>query len=776
MTVTARRYLLAGVVAAACVWIVIQTWAGNPVNAQSLTRLVVFALPAAGIYAISATGLVVVYTSTGIFNIAQGAMGMICAFLYWELNVNRGLPAGLAILLVAGVFAPLMGVVLDRILMRRLARAPLTTQLIATVGLLALLLGLATTIWNPNRPFPISGIGNGGGIRIEGVLLSWHRITIIGVALALALILRFLLFSTRLGVSMRAVVDDEELAAMHGVRPGRVSSLAWVIGSVCAALAGILIAPEVGNMGAETLSLLIINAFAAAVIGRLRSLPMTYVGALLVGLLAAFSQTFLNLGGRWVSIPGAVPALVLFVALLALPPAQLRLGRSIRTYHMEHVASVRSSFTAALVLVGLIALSLPFLSDVNTSRLTVGITTGLLLLGLVPLIGWAGQPFLAPFALAGFGAFFTWRFTQSMPGMLALLLAGICTAGVGVLTALPALRLRGLYLALNSIAVALVAVDVIFGLPEFFGQARQIGRPSFFGIELTDPKPFLVFTAVVYGVLSLAVTWLRRGRIGRRLVAMRDSEAATACLGISLIETKVIVFSIAGAIAGVAGGILAFNVRFIATEQFPMIGGLAIILSLTVWGIGTASGPVVAGLSAAILAAVSHDWAPGTWTRALELVGPGLAALVLVNHPRGQIPEISARSRSAPWATVVRLVGVAIGATIGITMHFPGFVGFLLAILGYISADVVYAVATERREETLLRRALAATWAGSAAPPSAQVAAAGANGNGAQSAADSDADIATFGLGLDSPMTPVEGRKLHKGLQLPEVALPGGGS
>src|SRR4029079_8616436 len=235
-----------------------------------------------------------------------------------------------------------MGVVLDRLLMRRLARAPLTTQLIATVGLLALLLGLATTIWNPDRPCPLAGIGttfHGGGIRIEGVLLSWHRITIIGVALALALILRFLLYSTRLGVSMRAVVDDEELAAMHGVRPGRVSSLAWVIGSVCAAFAGILIAPEVGNMGAETLSLLIVNAFAAAVIGRLRSLPMTYVGALLVGLLTAFSQTFLSFGGRWAAIPGALPALVLFVALLALPPAQLRLGRSIRTYQMEHVAS-----------------------------------------------------------------------------------------------------------------------------------------------------------------------------------------------------------------------------------------------------------------------------------------------------------------------------------------------------------------------------------------------------------------------------------------------------
>jgi branched-chain amino acid transport system permease protein len=744
MALTARRFALPVLVAALCVWGVTQAWAGNPVNSQSIIRLVVFALPAAGIYAISATGLVVVYSSTGIFNIAQGAIGMVCAFVYWELSVRRDIPVPIALVLVVGVFAPIFGLVLDRLLMRRLARAPLVTQLIATVGLTVLLLGLANSVWNPNQAYPLSGLGGRGGIRIEGVLLTWHRVITIGVAVALAIILRFILFGTRLGVSMRAVVDDDELAALHGVKPTRVSALAWVIGSACAAMAGILIAPEVGNMSAETLSLLIINAFAAAVIGRLKSLPMTYVGALIVGLLVSFSASFLRLGGRWASLSSNIPALTLFVALLLLPPASIRLGRTLRTYHMERAASARSSFTAALVLLGLVLLSLPFLSDVNTSRLTVGITTGLILLGLVPLIGWAGQPFLAPYALAGFGAWFTWRFSSAVPGVLALVLAGLCTAVVGVIAALPALRLRGLYLALSSIAFALVAVDLIFGQPELFGQPRQLTRPSVFGIDLTEAKPFLVFVTIVYGILAIAVTWLRRGRLGRRLIALRDSEAATACLGISLIETKMIVFAIAGAIAGIGGGMLAIGQRFVATEQFPMIAGLAIILSLTVWGIGTASGPIVAGLSAAILATISHDWASGSFTRALELAGPGLAALVLVNHPRGQLPDITARTRSAPWATVARIGGLIVGGAIGIATKMPGFVGFILAIACYIAADTLYSLVEQVRAGRIR----------------------GPDGVRIRAATD---DGGSFDLGFDVPLTAARARRLDAALGLPEL-------
>ena len=691
--IDARRALPVVVALVAGAALVSQAWAGTPVTGQSLTRLLVFALPVAGVYAISATGLVVVHSATGIFNISQGAIGMVCAFAYWELTVERGLPALAGLLLVAGVLAPLLGVALDAVLMRRLAAAPLMIQLVGTVGLTTALLGVTTTVWNPNDSYPIDGLGGDGGVRIAGVLLGWHRVITIVVAVALALALRQLLFRTRLGVSMRAVVDDPELAALHGVRPRRVSAVAWALGCACAALAGILIAPEVGNMSAETLSLLIINAFAAAVVGRLRSLPLTYLGALGVGVLVSFSTTFLDLGGRWSPVSGALPVLALFVVLLAMRQPQLRLGRVVRSYRMERVPSVRSAVTAAGVLVGLALLAGPLLSDVNVGRLTAGLTTGIVLLGLVPLLGWAGIPFFAPYALAGFGAWFTWRLSDPLGEVGALAVAGLGTAAVGVLAALPALRLRDLYLALGSIAFALVATSVVFAQPELFAEPKQLGRPVLFGVDLRSPTAFLTFVAVTYALLALAVVALRRSRYGRRLVALRDSEAAAACVGISLVETKVVVFAVAGAVSGVGGGVLALGQRFVSVEQFPMIGGLAIILSLTVWGVGTVSGPLVAGLTATILVAVSQDFATGDWAHALELAGPGLAALALVGLPRGQIVEVTERARHAPGALVARLAGMAAGAALGIGLSLPGFVGFLLVIVGALVANTLVGLA-----------------------------------------------------------------------------------
>ena len=118
---------------------------------------------------------------------------------------------------------------------------------------------------------------------------------------------------------MRAVVDNRELAALNGVRPGRVSMFAWALGSSMAAMAGIFLAEELGNLNVEGLSLLIVDAFAAAIIGRLRNLPLTYAGGLLIGLTFQFQRNFLNWGGRWATAGTAIPTALLFLALLFVP-------------------------------------------------------------------------------------------------------------------------------------------------------------------------------------------------------------------------------------------------------------------------------------------------------------------------------------------------------------------------------------------------------------------------------------------------------------------------
>ncbi|CAM3180906.1 ABC transporter permease [Nocardioides dubius] len=680
------------------------TWAGTPVTGETLLQLLVFGLPVAAIYAVNAAGLVVVHSATGIFNFAHGAIGMICAFIFWELSVNRELPLWLSLVLVICVVAPLLGVTLDVVLMRRLKHAPVMMRLIGTVGLMVALMGVARLVWSPQNSYPIQPLGSLGGIEIAGVVLTWSRVITLCITLGLAVALHLLIRMTRLGVAMRAAVDNEDLAALNGISPTRISSLAWVIGSVTAATAGILIAPEVGNMSVEAMSLLVINSFAAAMFGRLRSISMAYVGALVVGLSLTFANQFLTFEGRWVGVPSNLPLILLFVVLLALPQAQLPTGRTLRSYPVERLPSNRTVVTWALVLLAVGGLLAMFASNVLLGRLGNGVALAVILLGMVPLMGWAGIPFLAPLALAGVGAFVA---LWAGGGVPTLLLAGAATGVVAILVALPALRLSGLSMALCSVAFAVVFGALVMQQPEILGNQRRISDLEFFGVDLTDPRHFLGYAVLVYLLLALVLVAVRRGAYGRRLVAMRDSEVAAACVGVRLLWTKASVFGLAGVVAGIGGALLVQGARFGAVEQFPMVFGLTLVLSTMVMGIGTVSAPMAAAMMTVLFATLVQDWAPGPFTSSLELLAPGLAVLALIDMPRGQIPMFADLFRRHPSRGAV-LVGTGVlAALVAAWLGLPGGVAVVLVVLaavtGLILATVVEARA-ERLPDPLLRK------------------------------------------------------------------------
>jgi branched-chain amino acid transport system permease protein len=246
--------------------------------------LIVFGLQAAAIYAVAASGLVVTYATSGIFNFAHGATGMLAAFSYWELWQNRGWPGWLALIVVLFVEAPLLGYLLDRLIMRRLADAATITTIVVTIGLLVSFVSLAGIIWpqgTSTRVLPEFFAGE--TVSVLGVNVSYHAFVVLGAAVLVAIVLRLVLYRTRLGVAMRAVVDNRELGALNGVDPNRVSSVAWVMGSMLAALAGVLIAPILPQFTPVALTLLVISAYAAAMVGRLRSLPLTFLGDVVLG-------------------------------------------------------------------------------------------------------------------------------------------------------------------------------------------------------------------------------------------------------------------------------------------------------------------------------------------------------------------------------------------------------------------------------------------------------------------------------------------------------------
>ena len=341
------RLISALVVALLLGYVIQESWAGNPITFDSILFFLVVGVTLGSIYAVAAAGLVVTYTTSGIFNFAQGAIGMLMAFIYWEFKVDLGWNTLVALVLTVLVAAPLFGAVVERVLMRKLWDAPLVAQLVVTIGLMLAMIGFALKVWDPSDPPTITTFFGTDGFQLGQTFIPWFRFITIVAGLVIAIVLRFVLYRTRLGIAMRAVVDNRELAALNGARPGRISMFSWALGSSLAAVAGIFLAEELAQLNVQGLTLLIIDAFAAAIIGRLKSLPLTYVGGIIIGLSISFQQNFLIWGGRWIGAAPAIPSIVLFIALLFVPQARIEGRKAMRSITARVPTLRRAAFGMA---------------------------------------------------------------------------------------------------------------------------------------------------------------------------------------------------------------------------------------------------------------------------------------------------------------------------------------------------------------------------------------------------------------------------------------------
>jgi branched-chain amino acid transport system permease protein len=649
--------LAAALLIAAFVVFVVNTNRGiAPYSFGNVATFLVVGLSLGGIYAISACGLVVTYSTTGIFNFAHGAIGCFLAFVYWELRVNRHWPAPLALIVVILVLAPMIGVALDVLLMRRLRNASLVVQLMVTVGLMLAIMGVTLTIWKPNVPRSLPHFFEGSaGVKIAGVTATWHRIITFGVALAIAALLRFLLYRTRLGVAMRAVVDNRPLAGLTGARPGVISSAAWALGSMTAAIAGILIAPETG-MVVESLTLIVFTAFAAAAIAQLKSLPWAFGGGIIVGLATAFAGEFLSFKKDWLYAPDAIPAVILLLALLFLPQAHLETGKLKLTRRTERLTKPWEALLGAAAMVGLVVAWangwIPWITGTHFGqRTSVWLGRGadfmvvaLIMLSLVPLIGWAGQVSFANFAIAGFGAAMYAHVGGQHGDPLGVLWVVLMCAPLGVLVALPALRLKGLYLALATLAFAQLADKLLFRHPRIISQVASgnLYRPlHFLGFHISNDaanrKAFLVFVTVAFGLLFFAMEMLRRSRWSRRWIAMADSPAASATIGINLSACKIAVWALSGAMAGFAGTLLGLDYGALRVDSFPLLAGLPLVLLLAANGVRYPVSAFLGAIGLALFPAIYEASHHASFLSSIELIGPGLAAISMAYRPEGAV-------------------------------------------------------------------------------------------------------------------------------------------
>ncbi|MCA1833380.1 MAG: ABC transporter permease [Actinomycetota bacterium] len=583
------------------------------------------------VYSVAATGLVVTYTTSGIFNIAHGGIGMLMAFLYWQLRVGWHWPAPLAMILVVFVLAPLFGAGLERGVIRGLRGASVATSLVITVAIMVFLVGVANILWDPTVARELPGFFEPSGVQLGGILVTWHEIITVLAGGVVAAFLYALLSRTRVGIAMRAVVDDRNLLAMNGAQPNRVSMLSWAIGASLASIAGILLAPVL-QMNVLILTLLVVNAYAAAMVGRLSSLPMTFVGGFTLGLIEAYVIGYINLSGPLLGLREALPTLFLFVALLTLPEARLRTARLAGAVG-PRLPTYRKAFAGFGVLIAVTVIVSGMLQPADISRTALGLAYGLIMLSLIPLVGFAGQVSLCQMTFAGLGAFAMAR--MGADGNLIGIVAALVLAGaVGAIVALPSLRLQGLYLALSTMAFAVLMDKMVFSNEHVFGNlgALNIPRLDLLGVSFDGERAYMILLSIMFGVFGTIVIAIRRGRFGRRLAAMRDSQVACATLGLSLARTKLTVFMISAAMAGVAGALYGGLAGSAGGVDFLMFQSLPVILLAVVGGITTVFGSLIGGVLYALLLYMQSKF-PALNGLVFMIVGAG--ALSLGRNPNG---------------------------------------------------------------------------------------------------------------------------------------------
>src|SRR3954447_5762325 len=556
-----------------------------------------------GIYALAAIGLVLIYRVSGVLNFAQGAVSMFSAFIAYQVSTVMGYPAAVG-LLAAIVAGGAIGYVIERFTIRPLAGRSALSKVVVTIGWLLVLQTAAGLLWGQtayHRPVQLVSI-HGFTFPGTSVVVGWDEFTTIVVALALAFGTAAVLRWTTFGTSMRAVADDPDAARLWGINVNRVMAVSWVAGSAMGATAGVLITPRI-NFDPISLTIVVIDAFTAALIGRLTSLPWTVVGAMFLGLAETYPRIFSTNAGAGDAVTFA---LVLFtLAVLFRPGARLvqhiTAGREYAPVPATDNPPVRRAVVGGGIGLGLLIPLL--LSSYYQSLAAYSLIVGLIVLSLVVLTGLVGQVSFCQYSFAAIGAFTVgslvgghgWSFWP------AVVLGVVCSIVVGVLVGIPALRLSGLFLAILTIAVALFFDHFVLapGTFDWFSggiSSWTLARPSFLGISLADPYAFYVFTLVVSLGAVAAVWTLSRSKTSRVLRSIRNSEVAAATSGVNLTAWKLAAFGVSAGLAGLAGGLLAPAIGSVSAGAYGFQQSLAVAAIAIVVGVRSIGAAAVGGI------------------------------------------------------------------------------------------------------------------------------------------------------------------------------------
>lgn len=630
-------------------------------------------IPVGAVFALIAIGFVLTYRTSGVFNLAFGAQAFVSAAGYFELHIRRELPIWLALLLSVGVLAPLVGLALERLVFRHLRGATPLAKLVASLGLFIALPAAFVLLVDFEREPSFGAVGIVPEGRTVYRLFDRYPITRdelvqLAVAVVGAVLLATLLRSTRLGLRMRAVVESPRMTEQRGVDADRISAAAWMLSSLFAGLAGVLLAPRFVNITAVSFFQLVVVAIAAAAIGRLVSIPWALAGGLLLGILTTLLATFLDPSTLLARQLGpSLPFLVLF-GVVAFAPSLRSAGEQrdplagvdpppptlvVRGRDPRVVTAFRVAGGVALAVGAL--WTLLGAGDFWLLIMTDAVIFSAIFLSITVFTGLGGQISLAQAAFASMGAFTTLQLADRFDvSVLAGALVGAGVAAlVGMALALPVLRLGGVWLALSTLAFALFYDAIVVKLDWVGGTTMSRGRvprPLLGPVDFASDRAYFVLCLVALAAVALLVTRLARGMTGQVLRALRADEVAAQSIGIAPWRARVVAFGVASGVAGLGGALLVIRQGTISYETSfsPFIGLFWLLIVVSLSG-RTVAGAIVAAVALRILPELGSG-AAGPW---LPVVF-GLAAVTYARHPEGIAAYLARRLQLSVSAALVR--------------------------------------------------------------------------------------------------------------------------
>jgi branched-subunit amino acid ABC-type transport system permease component/ABC-type branched-subunit amino acid transport system ATPase component len=545
------------------------------------------------LYAMVAQGLVLVYRGSGVVNFAHGAFVMFGAYAYYNLYQHAGLSLGVA-LVVSVVLTGLLGVAVQVLILRPMRHSSALARLIATLGVLVTIQATAVVVYG-DRIFLIRSLLPTNSVEVlPGAVIGADRLVIFAVGLVLTMALWLVYRFTSFGRVTMAVAQNPRTAASMGHSPDLIAAANWGVGGAIAGLAGVLIGP-VTSLEPINLPLIVLPALAAALIGSFASFPMAFAAALLIGVAESLMALHVKDPGWAQSVPFLVVIMVLIVRGRGLP---------LRSYLLDRLPSVGSGRVRPIptvVVSAVLVVMMAFVaSDEVATYLTVTVTMAITCLSVVVVTGYAGQISLAQYVLGGVGAFAAAKSVSSFgaPFLVALLIAALAALVVGGIVGVPALRSRGINLAIVGLGLGVALFDLLLNNVKYSGgvDGIAIDSPSIFGWNIDPflhPGRYGLVCVVALILVALVVANLRRGRVGRRLLAVRSSERAAASLGVNVYWCKLYAFMVASAIAAIGGTLFAFMQSVVLTSQFGVMASINLVAVTVVGGVGSIPGALV---------------------------------------------------------------------------------------------------------------------------------------------------------------------------------------